>query len=120
MKLDKDTHIEKLDKTKEEAAAMESKEVVKMAVCGCCGMWEECTVGYIGWVKEQFGGVWVCGLCAEAIKDEQVRLGVGLEAAILVHAKFREIANVDPTVQVAQSLLQLLKKVISSSSSTAS
>ncbi|OAY73364.1 hypothetical protein ACMD2_26258 [Ananas comosus] len=83
--------------------------------CRCCGMWEECTMDYIKRVKDQFGGVWVCGLCAEAIKDEQLRLGVEREAAMLVHAKFREIASVDPTIRIAQSLLQLLKKMISSS-----
>ncbi|CAD5181297.1 uncharacterized protein LOC135633016 [Musa acuminata AAA Group] len=94
--------------------AMGNSEVVKVAECGCCGMWEECTVEYIGRVKERFGGVWVCGLCAEAIKDEQARLGVGVEAALLVHAKFRQTATVDPSVRIARSLLQFLKKMISS------
>ncbi|CAL9047163.1 uncharacterized protein LOC135636714 [Musa acuminata AAA Group] len=94
--------------------AMGNSEVVKVAECGCCGMWEECTVEYIGRVKERFGGVWVCGLCAEAIKDEQARLGVGVEAALLVHAKFRQNATVDPSVRIARSLLQFLKKMISS------
>ncbi|KAJ6418662.1 hypothetical protein OIU84_001933 [Salix udensis] len=57
-------------------------EVVGRAECGCCGMWEECTLEYIGWVRARFGGVWVCGLCEEAIKDERVRLGVGVEVAL--------------------------------------
>lgn len=97
---------------------MESNEVVKLAQCGCCGMREECTVDYIGGVKERFGGVWVCGLCEVAIKDEQSRLGISVEAAMLVHSKFREITNVDPTVCIARSLLHLLKKILSSTSTT--
>ncbi|EHA8590194.1 hypothetical protein COCNU_scaffold016043G000020 [Cocos nucifera] len=97
---------------------MEKNEVVEVAECGCCGMREECTVDYIGWVKGRFGGVWVCGLCEEGIKDEQARLGVGVEAAMVVHSKFRETANVDTTVCIARSLLHLLKKVISSTNTT--
>lgn len=89
-------------------------EIVKSAKCECCGIWEECTVDYIHSVKEQFGGAWVCGLCSEAIKEEQSRLGVELEVAMQLHAKFRETASIDPTVQIARSFLDLLKKMISS------
>ncbi|KAK9278402.1 hypothetical protein L1049_027967 [Liquidambar formosana] len=99
---------------------MDSGEIVKRAECGCCGMWEECTMGYIGWVQERFGGVWVCGLCEEAIKDEQARLGVGVEVALRIHAMFRETANADPALHIATSILQLIKKIMSSSSSASS
>nr|XP_010905627.1 uncharacterized protein LOC105032766 [Elaeis guineensis] len=102
----------------EKEMTMESNEAVKVAECGCCGMREECTADYIAVVKERFGGVWVCGLCEVAIKDEQARLGISVEAAMLVHSKFRETTNVDPTVRVARSLLHLLKKIISSTSTT--
>ncbi|KAJ6764937.1 hypothetical protein OIU74_023749 [Salix koriyanagi] len=87
------------------------------AECGCCGMWEECTLEYIGWVRARFGGVWVwvwvCGLCEEAIKDERARLGGGVEVAPRVHASFREIANAGP-----QSIIHLIKKFMSSTSSS--
>ncbi|WOL20141.1 hypothetical protein Cni_G28943 [Canna indica] len=99
---------------------MGKNEVVEVAECGCCGMWEDCTAEYIGRVKERFGGVWVCGLCAEAIKDEQARLGVGVEAALLVHAKFRQTAAVDPTVRIARSLIQLFRKMMISSANSPS
>ncbi|XP_043695914.1 uncharacterized protein LOC122646430 [Telopea speciosissima] len=99
---------------------MATGEVVKRAECGCCGMWEECTVDYIGWVKERFGGIWVCGLCEEAIKDEQARLGVGVEVALRVHAMFLETAQPDPAICIAGSIIHLLKKILSSSSSTSS
>ncbi|KAJ6672715.1 hypothetical protein OIU85_013997 [Salix viminalis] len=86
---------------------MAGGEVVGRAECGCCGMWEECTLEYIGWVRARFGGV--CGLCEEAIKDERARLGVGVEVAPRVHATFRESANVGPPIPEAQSIVQLIK-----------
>ncbi|XP_068663090.1 uncharacterized protein [Aristolochia californica] len=95
---------------------MGSLEAVKSARCGCCGMCEECTDEYIVWVQERFGGIWVCGLCEEAIKDEQVRLGVGIEVALRAHASFREATSVDPAIRAARSILQLLKKILSTSS----
>jgi hypothetical protein len=95
-----------------------ASEVVKRAECACCGIWEECTIGYIGWVQERFGGVWVCGLCEEAIKDEQARLGVGVEVALRVHATFREAAHADPAARVARSIVELIKKIMSSSVSS--
>lgn len=91
---------------------MGSTEMLMVAECGCCGMWEECTLDYVKCVKARFAGVWVCGLCAEAIKDEQARLGLGIEAAVTIHAKFREIATSEPTIDIARSLLKLLKKMI--------
>jgi len=92
--------------------------VTTTATCACCGMDEECTPRYVARVAAQFGGAWVCGLCAEAIKDEAVRRGVGLEAARRAHAEFVASAAAGaasgsgPAVQVVRALLQLLKKVI--------
>lgn len=100
---------------------MATGQAVTAAKCGCCGLWEECTMSYIGGVQERYGGVWVCGLCEEAIKDEQARLGVGvgIEVALRIHASFRETANADPTPHpVTRSIMQLIKKIISSSSSS--
>ncbi|XP_073261098.1 uncharacterized protein [Populus alba] len=86
---------------------MASGEVVERAECGCCGMWEEYTMGYIGWVQARFGGVWVCGLCEEAIKDEQARLGVGVEVALRIHATFRETANADPPIHALACICKI-------------
>ena len=97
---------------------MGSTELLKEAECVCCGMLEECTLDYIKSVKARFGDVWVCGLCAEAVKDEQARRGLEIEAALMVHAKFREIGNGEPAIDIAQSLLKILKKIISASSSS--
>ncbi|KAL5751164.1 hypothetical protein ACOSP7_025767 [Xanthoceras sorbifolium] len=101
---------------------MASGEVVKRAECGCCGIYEECTTDYILWVQQRFCGVWVCGLCEEAIKDEQARLGdgIGVEVAMRLHAAFRSetAANsANPAVGIAPvSVLYLIKKIMSSSS----
>ncbi|XP_031497999.2 uncharacterized protein LOC116262655 [Nymphaea colorata] len=90
-------------------------ELVK-AVCVCCSMCEECTKGYVGTVQDRFCGVWVCGLCAEAIKEEQAKLGVSVEAALKVHislcARFNEMAKIDPRIHIAGSILQILKKIV--------
>ncbi|XP_020528755.1 uncharacterized protein LOC18443398 isoform X2 [Amborella trichopoda] len=48
---------------------------VENAVCECCGLSEEYTTDYMKQVRERFCGKWVCGLCAEAVKEELQRLG---------------------------------------------
>ncbi|KAG0543619.1 hypothetical protein BDA96_02G204400 [Sorghum bicolor] len=54
-------------------------------------------------------GVWVCGLCAEPIKDEAARRGVGLDAARRAHAEFVVSAGSGrPAAQVVRALLQLI------------
>ncbi|MCO5594540.1 hypothetical protein L7F22_048572 [Adiantum nelumboides] len=60
---------------------------VKEVECECCGMGEECTIGYAEHVKGIFSGHWVCGLCAEAIYEERHRLGKGspMEEAVCTH-----------------------------------
>ncbi|RLM84804.1 uncharacterized protein C2845_PM04G13660 [Panicum miliaceum] len=95
-----------------EAAAV----TTAMATCACCGIAEECTARYVARVAAQFGGAWVCGLCAEAIKDEAARRGVGLEDAARAHAEFvgsaAGAARSGTSAQVAQALLQLLKRLL--------
>ncbi|KAF8657633.1 hypothetical protein HU200_059783 [Digitaria exilis] len=80
------------------------------ATCACCGIGELCTARYVARVASQFGGAWVCGLCAEAIKDEAARRGVGLEDAARAHAEFVAAARgPDPAAHVVRALLQLLR-----------
>ncbi|KAL9682964.1 hypothetical protein QQ045_014776 [Rhodiola kirilowii] len=38
--------------------------------CESCGFTEDCTPEYIAGVREMHQGRWICGLCAEAVKDE--------------------------------------------------
>eukprot|EP01018_Ginkgo_biloba_P033228 Gb_05535 [translate_table: standard] len=69
---------------------------VQFARCKCCGLTEECTPDYIARVSERFYGVWICGLCAEAVKEEVCRAKncIGMEEALRAHmafcTKFRE------------------------------
>ncbi|RAL45844.1 hypothetical protein DM860_005998 [Cuscuta australis] len=75
----------------EEAAAVAAKsnEVV-FAKCECCGMTEECTESYVAKVREKNQGRWICGLCAEAVKDAMVRSErrIGNEEALNRHMSF--------------------------------
>ncbi|XP_057967611.1 uncharacterized protein LOC131157453 [Malania oleifera] len=41
--------------------------------CESCGFTEECTPAYIARVRDRYGGRWICGLCAEAVKYEALR-----------------------------------------------
>nr|POE59533.1 hypothetical protein CFP56_43416 [Quercus suber] len=54
-------------------SSLEQSEV-EFVKCHCCGLTEECTLDYIARVRERYQGRWICGLCAEAVKDESFRL----------------------------------------------
>lgn len=80
------------------AAAPESQTSLKMnnqtelefAKCDCCGLTEECTLAYIARIRERFQGRWICGLCAEAVKDEICRseMFISMEEALNLHMNF--------------------------------
>lgn len=64
---------------------------VEFVKCYCCSLTEECTPAYIGRVRERYKGRWICGLCAEAVKDEICRSGkklIGTEEALDKHMNF--------------------------------
>lgn len=63
---------------------------VESVTCDTCGFAEECTLAYINRVKERHKGHWLCGLCAEAVKDEVVRspTRISVEEALLRHTTF--------------------------------
>ncbi|KAJ4883559.1 hypothetical protein Rs2_33652 [Raphanus sativus] len=64
--------------------------VVESVTCDTCGFAEECTPAYINRVKERHRGHWLCGLCAEAVKDEVVRspTRISVEEALRRHTTF--------------------------------
>nr|XP_012570741.1 uncharacterized protein LOC101488315 [Cicer arietinum] len=72
-------------------------EAVSTAKCSCCGLVEECTHAYIACVRERFGGRWICGLCAEAVKEERVRSEsekiITMDEALRRHTKFCQQFN---------------------------
>ncbi|KAI6682122.1 hypothetical protein NL676_036003 [Syzygium grande] len=94
---------------------------LELAECGCCGLAEECTPEYIGRVRERFGGRWICGLCAEAVKDEAVRSAGGIdgEEALGRHMKFCEQFRsssppANPTEDLISAVKQLLRRTLDS------
>ncbi|RAL52843.1 unnamed protein product [Cuscuta campestris] len=107
-------------KTEEEAAAAKSNEVV-FAKCECCGLTEECTEAYVAKVREKNQGRWICGLCAEAVKDEMVRSErrIGNEEALNRHMSFYKKFKAqspppNPTEELILAVKQLLLRSLDS------
>lgn len=76
-----------------------SQSEVEFIICNCCSLTEECTPAYIERVRERYFGKWICGLCAEAIKDEIVRSKrlISTEEAMKIHMNFcNKFKTADP------------------------
>ncbi|PKA49369.1 hypothetical protein AXF42_Ash014271 [Apostasia shenzhenica] len=84
------------------------------AVCECCGLREECTQEYISVVKSEFEGKWLCGLCAEAVRDEmkngRKKGSRETEEALKAHMAFCRKFNSNPAVGVADGMRQMLRR----------
>ncbi|KAF3796093.1 hypothetical protein EJ110_NYTH03994 [Nymphaea thermarum] len=85
---------------------------IELANCDCCGLKEDCTQQYISGVKAEFSGKWLCGLCAEAVRDEitKGKATSGIDEAINSHMAFCRKCKSNPAVQVADGMCQLLRK----------
>ncbi|KAF5726862.1 hypothetical protein HS088_TW22G00546 [Tripterygium wilfordii] len=88
---------------------------VEDAKCECCGMVEECTPEYIDRVRDKYSGKWVCGLCAEAVKEEMKKNGgKSKEEALSVHmsacSKFNKFGRAYPVLVQAEAMREMLKK----------
>lgn len=100
------------------AAAVDTKlpatSEVEDAKCECCGMGEECTPGYIKRVKERFSGKLICGLCAEAVKEETEKNGGKREEALSDHmnacSKFNSFGRAYPVLLQAEAMREMFKK----------
>ncbi|EYU25722.1 hypothetical protein ABFS82_04G092800 [Erythranthe guttata] len=97
---------------------------VDFAKCDCCGLTEECTPSYIETIRERYGGKWLCGLCAEAVKDEILRCRklISLDEAMARHLNFCNKIRaprppLDPTVHLIRAMTQVLRKSLESSKS---
>ncbi|KAK7325154.1 hypothetical protein VNO77_29274 [Canavalia gladiata] len=87
---------------------------VEDAKCECCGMCEECTPEYIERVRDKFLGKWVCGLCAEAVKEELEKNGGKKEEALSAHmsacVRFNKYGRAFPVLFQAEAMKEMLKK----------
>ncbi|KAH6804765.1 DUF1677 family protein [Perilla frutescens var. frutescens] len=96
------------------AAAMKKTELV-VAKCDCCGLTEECTEAYIKRVRDRYSGRWICGLCAEAVKDEVARSGrgIGAEEAMNRHMSFcRNFKTQSPPKNPTEELISAVKQLL--------
>lgn len=100
---------------------------VEFVICYCCGLSEECTPAYIERVRERYFGNWICGLCAEAIKDEIARTErlVSTEEAMTEHMNFCKKFKspgppTDPTILLISAMRQILRKGLESRSTPSS
>ncbi|KAK9280806.1 hypothetical protein L1049_003695 [Liquidambar formosana] len=86
---------------------------VEDAKCECCGMSEECTLEYIDRVRDKFLGKWICGLCAEAVKEELEKNGGKREEALSAHmsacVRFKKL-RAYPALFQAEAMRDILKK----------
>lgn len=99
-----------------------SSSETESATCECCGLTEECTPGYIERIRERYLGRWICGLCAEAIKDEIVRSKrlISTEEAVARHTSFfskfksDEVRHVDPAARLVSAMRHILRRSLDS------
>lgn len=94
---------------------------VEFAICECCGLTEECTPAYIERIRERYYGKWICGLCAEAVKDEIVRSErlVSTEEAMIKHMNFCKQFKTsgppaNPIVHLISAMRQILRRSLDS------
>lgn len=98
-----------------------ANETELMESCECCGLAEECTRSYVARVRAVFCGRYICGLCAEAVKEEQGRSKseVTIEEALSAHmnvcSQFKHAARADPLVQLA-NVAELMRQILRKSS----
>lgn len=85
---------------------------VEVAKCECCALKEECTPAYIARVRDRFYGRWICGLCAEAVKEELCRADrrIGMEDALNAHMTFcLHFNRTSPALHLAEAMCHILK-----------
>ncbi|MED6197863.1 hypothetical protein PIB30_060766 [Stylosanthes scabra] len=106
------------------AAAM--AEAVSSVKCYCCGLTEECTPRYIDGVRQRYDGRWICGLCAEAVKEEtsKSRRDISTDEALKRHVsffqEFRSSSSSSSPQDLILAMKQLLLRSLDSSSSSSS
>ena len=87
------------------------------AKCNCFGLTEECTLAYIETIRERYQEKWICGLCAEVVKDEMMRCErlINAEEALTRHLHlYKKLSSStpppDPTIHLITAMRQLLRR----------
>ncbi|TXG68311.1 hypothetical protein EZV62_003246 [Acer yangbiense] len=103
------------------ATDLKTQIEVEFAKCDCCELTEECTQAYIERIRERYQGKWICGLCAEAIKDEIIRTErlMSTEEAMAKHMSFcKKFKSSGPppdaTIHLITAMRQLLRRSLDS------
>jgi hypothetical protein len=98
-------------------ASSGSDQQVETVRCACCGVGEDCTAAYIRGVRASFCGDWLCGLCAEAVKERVRRqgpAGSGVAAALGAHGAecrdFNATTRLNPTLSLAGSMRRIARR----------
>ncbi|KAF8406807.1 hypothetical protein HHK36_005928 [Tetracentron sinense] len=94
------------------SSQIEAEFEFEFVTCDSCGLTEECTPEYINRVRERYRGRWVCGLCAEAVKDEIIRSKriISTEEALDRHMNFcKKFRSLSPTSNQAEHLISAMR-----------
>ncbi|KAJ1692006.1 hypothetical protein LUZ63_016161 [Rhynchospora breviuscula] len=86
---------------------------IEQVKCECCGLREDCMQDYITSIRANFNGMWLCGLCSEAVHDEMTtakKKGQGVEAAVGAHMSFCHKIKVNPAMRVADEMRLMLRR----------
>ncbi|OEL19605.1 hypothetical protein BAE44_0019376 [Dichanthelium oligosanthes] len=102
--------------TSNPAGSDQQQAAVETVRCACCGVGEDCTAAYIRGVRASFCGDWLCGLCAEAVKERARRDpgGGGVAAALGAHEAecrdFNATTRLNPTLSLAGSMRRIARR----------
>ncbi|KAK9102421.1 hypothetical protein Sjap_019675 [Stephania japonica] len=114
----------KVSNSNASAATAAAQQIeVELAKCACCGLTEECTPTYIAKVRERYRGRWICGLCAEAVKDEIYRSDrdIGTEEALNRHTNFfKKFRSASPPANPTEHLVSAMRQILRKSSNAES
>lgn len=94
---------------------------VESVKCASCGLTEECTPTYILRVRERYKGKWICGLCAEAVKDEVLRSDrlISIDEALNRHTTFYKKFRSTPKTEHPISVMgRILRRSLDNSASS--
>ncbi|KAK9210039.1 hypothetical protein WN944_002408 [Citrus x changshan-huyou] len=98
--------------------AKQSPQVEVEAVkCDSCGFTEDCTPAYIVRVRDRYKGRWICGLCAEAVKDEVLRSDrlISTEEALDRHISFCKdfrSSSTPPTLSETEHPISVMGRIL--------